>query len=69
MIICLCRRISDRDIAREAEAGCRDFAALQERTGLGTACGACVEHARGELAAHCSGCGGCARHEAAAAVH
>lgn len=50
MIICVCHRISDRDIAREAAQGCADFEALQDELRVGTACGACVGHAQDCLA-------------------
>lgn len=43
MIVCLCHRVSDRDIAREVGSGCPSFDALQERTRVGTGCGACLE--------------------------
>ncbi|MBL8288659.1 MAG: (2Fe-2S)-binding protein [Rubrivivax sp.] len=43
MIICVCHRVSDRDIAREAAHGCATFDELQARTALGTGCGACRE--------------------------
>jgi bacterioferritin-associated ferredoxin len=46
MIICLCHRISDRDIRRAARDGCPSFDALQEETRVGTGCGACLDHAR-----------------------
>jgi bacterioferritin-associated ferredoxin len=52
MIICLCHRVSDRDIAREARDGCTRFDDLQERLGVATACGACVEYAQACLTAH-----------------
>lgn len=60
MIICLCHRVSDRDIAREAKAGCASFEALMERTRVGTGCGACLHHAReafdGQSRAECGDC-------------
>jgi bacterioferritin-associated ferredoxin len=46
MIVCLCRRVSDRDIARAAHAGCASFEELQARLGVATACGACGDCAR-----------------------
>lgn len=46
MIVCLCRRISDRDIAREVAAGCSSFEQLQDETGVSTACGCCLDTAR-----------------------
>lgn len=62
MIVCICHRVSDRDIAREAESGCADFEALQDELRVGTACGACLEHAQAAFAEHgCAGCPG-ARH-------
>lgn len=45
MIICVCRSVSDRDIAREAAAGCPDFASLQKTLGVSTCCGVCREFA------------------------
>lgn len=41
MIVCICHRVSDRDIAREARLGCRSFEQLQDETRVATACGAC----------------------------
>jgi bacterioferritin-associated ferredoxin len=65
MIVCLCHRISDRDIAREAKAGCATFEALMERTRVATACGACLDHAReafdGQAPGECAHCPGAAR--------
>jgi len=46
MIVCICHRVSDRDIAREVKAGCRDFNDLQDELRVGTACGACTDCAR-----------------------
>ncbi|MFG6416006.1 bacterioferritin-associated ferredoxin [Roseateles sp. DC23W] len=41
MIVCVCHRVSDRDIAIAASAGCPSFEALQEDLRVATACGAC----------------------------
>lgn len=46
MIVCLCHRISDRDIAREVLAGCPDFETLQDQLRVTTACGSCGDCAR-----------------------
>jgi len=46
MIVCLCHRISDRDIARAAVDGTHSFEALKECTGLGSSCGSCDDCAR-----------------------
>ena len=58
MIICICHRVSDRDIAREVKAGCRDFGELQDELRVATACGACTDCARqtfdGQLRAQCA---------------
>jgi bacterioferritin-associated ferredoxin len=65
MIICICHRVSDRDIAREAAAGCPDFDALQDSLRVGTACGACLDCAQQtfveQAAHHCQGCPGASR--------
>jgi len=41
MIVCVCHRISDRDIAHAVRAGCESFDELQDHLRVGTACGAC----------------------------
>lgn len=41
MIVCVCRRISDRDIQREARAGCASFEELQLNLGVAACCGCC----------------------------
>lgn len=43
MIICMCHRVSDRDIAREVAAGCASFDELQQELRVGTACGSCLD--------------------------
>lgn len=46
MIVCLCHRVSDHAIAREARSGCASFEALQDSLRVATACGACADCAR-----------------------
>ena len=46
MIVCLCHRVSDRDIRSSACSGCADFDELQDILRVGTGCGACAECAR-----------------------
>ena len=46
MIVCLCHRISDRDIRRDVAAGVRSFDLLQDETGVASACGCCHDCAR-----------------------
>jgi len=56
MIVCVCHRVSDRDITREAHAGCPSFDHLQDELRVGTGCGACVECAQEVFdSAHCGG--------------
>jgi bacterioferritin-associated ferredoxin len=70
MIVCICLRVSDRDIAREVRDGCASFDALQLELGVGTRCGACTDCARKTFSA-CHGKGSVspvrASHEHAAA--
>ena len=51
MIVCICHRVSDRDIAREVRDGCASFEALQDELRVGTHCGACTDCARKTFAA------------------
>jgi bacterioferritin-associated ferredoxin len=43
MIVCICHRVSDRDIARAVGQGCTSFDALQDELRVATACGACAD--------------------------
>lgn len=52
MIVCVCRRISDRDIVRAAHQG-MDFDEIQLELGVGTQCGSCVGCAC-DIVAQCS---------------
>ena len=58
MIVCVCHRVSDRDIAREAAAGCNSFDELQDSLRVGTGCGACLDCARDTFAEAAHGCAG-----------
>jgi len=46
MIVCVCHRVSDRDIEREVRLGCDSFEELQEELRCGTGCGRCLEFAQ-----------------------
>lgn len=46
MIICICHRVSDRDIARAAHQGCESFDELQFDLSVATSCGRCHDCAR-----------------------
>lgn len=52
MIVCLCHRVSDRDIASAVRAGCDSFEALQDELSVATACGACHDCACETFQAH-----------------
>lgn len=52
MIVCVCRRISDRDITRHAKAG-MGFDDIQMELGVATQCGRCEGCAR-DIVAQCS---------------
>lgn len=54
MIICVCHRVSDRDIARHARAG-MGFEEIQFELGVATQCGQCESCAR-DVVAQCSTC-------------
>jgi bacterioferritin-associated ferredoxin len=52
MIICVCKRISDREIARHVHAG-MGFDDIQFELGVATQCGRCEECAR-DVVAQCN---------------
>jgi len=51
MIVCVCKRVSDREIARHAAAGL-DFDDIQLMLGVATQCGRCEGCARDVVAMH-----------------
>lgn len=52
MIVCVCHRVSDRDIARHVRAG-MGFDDIQLELGVATQCGQCESCAR-DVVAQCS---------------
>jgi bacterioferritin-associated ferredoxin len=54
MIVCICRRVSDREIARHARAG-MSFDDIQFELGVATQCGQCEGCAR-DVVAQCNAC-------------
>jgi len=46
VIVCVCHRVSDRDIEREVRHGCASFEELQDELGVATACGRCHDCAK-----------------------
>jgi len=53
MIVCLCHRISDRDIERAVQSGTHDFDQLQDETCIARNCACCEDCARDVFAAAC----------------
>ncbi|MDE2414646.1 MAG: (2Fe-2S)-binding protein [Comamonadaceae bacterium] len=53
MIVCVCRRVSDREIARHARAG-MSFDEIQFELGVATQCGCCEDSARNVVAQCCA---------------
>ena len=53
MIVCVCRRVSDREIARHARAG-MSFDDIQFELGVATQCGQCEGCARDIVAQCCA---------------
>ncbi|WP_064735873.1 (2Fe-2S)-binding protein [Azohydromonas australica] len=43
MIVCLCHRISDRDIREAVRTGTHDFETLQDETCIARNCGCCED--------------------------
>ena len=52
MIVCVCHKVSDREIARHARAG-MDFNDIQFELGVATQCGQCERSAR-DVVSQCS---------------
>lgn len=52
MIVCVCKRVSDREIARHARAG-MGFDDIQFELGVATQCGQCEQCAR-DVVAQCN---------------
>lgn len=46
MIVCLCNRVSDRDITAAVESGTRCFDVLQDDLRVASSCGCCHDCAR-----------------------
>lgn len=52
MYVCLCKAVTDREIADELNGGARNLHDLQERLGVATGCGSCGDCVRQMVAAH-----------------
>lgn len=55
MIVCLCHRVSDRDIRAAVQAGVRNFELLQDELRVASACGCCHDCAREVFEQACGG--------------
>lgn len=58
MIVCLCHRVSDRDIRRHVAEGVHSFDLLQDETNVASACGSCHDCAREVFNETLNACGG-----------
>ena len=67
MIVCVCHRVSDREIARHARAG-MSFDDIQFELGVATQCGQCECAAREVVAQCCGGAPVAALHQETAVV-
>ena len=54
MIVCLCHRVSDRDIQRAVREGTTSFDVLQDDTRIASSCGCCHDCAREVFDAACA---------------
>ncbi len=52
MIVCVCKNISERDIAQAVAEGCHTFKKLQDELEVGKSCGTCLSTARETFAEH-----------------
>jgi bacterioferritin-associated ferredoxin len=57
MIVCLCHRVSDRDIHRAVACGTSCFEALQHQTRVASSCGSCHDCAREVFDQACANAG------------
>jgi bacterioferritin-associated ferredoxin len=54
MIVCLCNRVSDRDIKAAVRAGVKNFDVLQDDLQVAASCGCCHDCAREVFDAACA---------------
>jgi bacterioferritin-associated ferredoxin len=57
MILCLCRGVSEREVAEVVERGASSVAEVRRQCGAGTDCGSCVA----DIKAHLEAARGCSR--------
>jgi bacterioferritin-associated ferredoxin len=69
MIVCVCQRVSDRDIVKAVDEGVCSFDTLRAQTGLGSHCGSCHDCAREIFDEACARrCAGAAGHTPFASI-
>lgn len=68
MIVCLCHRVSDRDIQVAVKGGTTSFDALQDDLRVGSACGCCQDSARSVFDEACASACACAGRESGRAA-
>lgn len=49
-VICTCLNITVGDLKKAVDEGAQDYAQVQDKTGVGTICGACQEEAESIVA-------------------
>jgi bacterioferritin-associated ferredoxin len=54
MIVCLCNRVSERQITQAVRSGIRCFELLQDETRVASSCGRCQDSAREVFASACA---------------
>jgi bacterioferritin-associated ferredoxin len=57
MIVCLCHRVSDREIHRVVGEGVTNFELLQDLTRVASNCGNCLDCAQMIFEEACAACG------------
>lgn len=57
MYVCICNAVTDKDIRRAVENGCRSMSDLTLRTGCSGTCGSCAGLAEDVLADACAAVG------------
>lgn len=56
MIVCLCRRVSDRTVSAALDAGAGSVEDVARATGAGTSCGCCHSTIEAMVQAHAAAC-------------
>lgn len=54
MVVCQCRRLSHRKVAKAVEGGCTSLRSLCDSTGAGQSCGGCVGSLKKLIEQFCS---------------